>query len=102
MKCALEVTNEIMKLVKYSTRREYLFRQITMKSIKDNYSVLAELWDHVCGVIDMIAQIRGVAAQMTLFDFFYGLVLGELLLRYSDNFSRALQHSSVSAAEGHS
>ena len=41
---------------------------------------------------DMNARIRGVAAQMTLFDFFYGLVLGDLLLQYSDNLSRVLQH----------
>ena len=49
---------------------------------------------------DMIARIRSLAAQMSLFDFFYGLVLGELLLRHSDDLSRALQHSSISAAEG--
>ena len=106
MKCALEATHEITKLVKYSPRREYLFRQIkdelapdcpgirvlcptrwtvraeSMKSIIYNYSVLAEQWDHACSVVkdtDMIARIRGVAAQKLL-DFFYGLVLGELLL----------------------
>ena len=84
MKFALEATHEITKLVKYSPRREYLFSQIkdelapdcpgirvlcptrwtvraeSMKSIIDNYSVLAELWDHACSVVkdtDMIVQI---------------------------------------------
>ena len=127
MKSALEITHEITKLVKYSPRKEYLFHQIkdelapecpgirvlcptrwtvraeSMKNIIENHSVLAELWDHACSVVkdtDMIARIRGVAAQMTLLDFFYGLVLGELLLQHTDNLSRALQHSSISAAEG--
>ena len=41
-------------------------------SIMDNYTVLAELWGSACSLVrdtEMIARIRGVAAQM---DFFYG------------------------------
>ena len=37
---------------------------------------------------------------MITFDFFYGLVLGETLLRHTDNLSRTLQHSHLSASEG--
>lgn len=71
-----------------------------MKSIVTNYTALDELWDSAstlaCSRYGDIARIRGVAAQMKVFDFFYGLVLGELSLRHSDILSRALQHSSIS------
>ena len=36
---------------------------------------------------------------MKFFDFF-GVVLGELVLMHSDNFSKTLQHKHLSAAEG--
>ena len=109
MKAALETTFEITKLVKYSPRREQLFKEIkdeiapgspgirvlcptrwtvradSMMSIIKNYRVLNELWEKACEVVkdtETIARIRGVAAQMTSFEFFYGLVLGEMLLRH--------------------
>ena len=34
------------------------------------------------------------------FDFFFGLVLGDLLLRHTDDLSRTLQNHQTSAAEG--
>ena len=37
---------------------------------------------------------------MLTFDFLYGISLGALLLRHSDNLSRSLQHESMSAADG--
>ena len=37
---------------------------------------------------------------MKSFDFFFGVMLGEMLLRHSDNLSKALQASHMSAAEG--
>ena len=117
MKSALEVTHEMTKLIKLSPQREHLFREIkgqlapdcpgtrvlcptrwtvradSLKSIVTNYTALDELWDSASTLVrdtEMIARIRGVAAQMKV----YGLVLGELLLRHSDNLSRALQYSS--------
>ena len=39
-------------------------------------------------------------AQMKTFQFFYGNVLGEKLLRHTDNLSKTLQHNQISAAEG--
>ena len=45
------------------------------------------------------ARIGGVSAQMT-FDFFFGVFLGEMLLRHADNLSKTLQRKSISAAEG--
>ena len=38
---------------------------------------------------------------MSKFDFYYGVVLGELILHHTDNLSRILQKSDISAAEGH-
>ena len=127
MKRALDITHEITKLVKYSPRRDSLFQQLrdemapgncgvrvlcptrwtvradTMRSIIRNYAVLQQLWDQAAILAhdtEVIARIRGVAAQMELFDFFFGLVLGESLLRNTDNLSRTLQKKHFSAAEG--
>ena len=37
---------------------------------------------------------------MKTFEYYFGISLGELVLRHSDNLSRTLQHKSLSAAEG--
>ena len=126
VKKALETTHEITKLVKYSPRREGLFHDIqgemtpgscgirtlfptrwtvradSTMSITRNYSVLEELWEQAVSIVHdtkTIACIRGVASQMQCFEFFFGLVLGENLLRHTDNLSRTLQKS-CSASEG--
>ena len=126
VKKALETTHEITKLVKYSPRRENLFHTIkgemapgtpgvrtlcptrwtvradSMQSIIQNYSVLQDLWEQAADIVhdtETIARIRGVASQMQCFEFFFGLVLGENLLRHTDNLSRTLQKS-CSASEG--
>ena len=78
-------------------------RAASMHSVIQNYSVLQELWEKAVDVVrdtETIARIRGVAAQMTSFDFFFGLVLGEMLLRHCDNLSKTLQNPHLSAAEG--
>lgn len=75
----------------------------SMKSIIDNYNVLNEGWDKACNIVkdtETIARIRGIEAQMASFEFFFGLVLGETLLRHTDNLSRTLQGEHTSAAEG--
>ena len=72
------------------------------------YSVLfliMQLFKH-CGMsldfvkeADMRSRIVGVSTSMNSFDFF-GAVLGEMLLRHSDNLSKTLQSKRMSAAEG--
>ena len=37
---------------------------------------------------------------MSKFDFFFGVVLGQLVLSHSDNLSKSLQKKTCSAAEG--
>ena len=98
MKSALETTNEITKLVKYSPRRERLFDEIedniapgtpgiqvlcptrwtvrtdSMLSIIQNYTVLNDLWEKACDVVgdtETIARIHGVAAQMASLTFIF-------------------------------
>ena len=68
-----------------------------------NYTVLQALWDESLEFVrdaEMRSRIIGVSTTMRSFKFFFGVVLGELILRHSDNLSRTLQASHVSAAEG--
>ena len=48
----------------------------------------------------MRARIIGVEAQVMKFKFLFGVRLGALILRHSDNLSDALEHMNMSAAEG--
>jgi len=126
-KKVLDIAHEITKLVKYSPRREALFRDIknnmppcslpgicvmcptrwtvradTLHSITCNYSTLQELWDQAVKIVhdnDTTARIGGIASQMKLFDFF-GLIIGENLLQITDNLSQTLQKKNYSAIEG--
>ena len=47
-----------------------------------------------------IAQINGVASQMTTFTFLFGVELGETILRNTHNLSETLQHRAFSASKG--
>ena len=76
---------------------------LRMKSIICNYEVLIELWEKANEIVkdtETIAWIQGVAAQMSTFSFYFGLVLGEMLLRHSDNLNKTLQLDKLSVAEG--
>ena len=127
LKSALEMAYEIIKLVKFSPRREALFECIksqmpenspgirvlcptrwtvrarSLQSIIKNYSALQRLWEEAADIshdTETIARIRGVAAQMNKFEFFFGLFLSEVLLSHTDNLSKSLQSKNCSAAEG--
>ena len=49
---------------------------------------------------ETIARINGVASQMSKFNFLFGGVLGEMILRHTDNLSKTLQNKDFSASEG--
>ena len=51
---------------------------------------------------DVKARINGVKHQMQTFDYFFGTSLGVLLMKHSDNLSKTLQHTFMSAVEGQS
>lgn len=78
-------------------------RADSLSSIISNYGVLQELWDECVELVkdsETIARINGVASQMRTFRLLFGVKLGELILRHTDNLSRTLQPKSLSASEG--
>ena len=128
MKNALELTHEITKLIKYSPRREGIFLKVkegitttscpgirvlcptrwtvraeSLSSIMSNFEVLRSTWEEAVDAVqdtETKSRIRGVASQMETFEYFFGNLLGTLILKHADNLSSTLQHESVSAAEG--
>ena len=59
-------------------------------------------WDEAISVerdTESKAQTYGVQAQMKKFIFLFGVHLAELVLRHTNNLSKALQCDTVSAAE---
>ena len=78
-------------------------RGVSLKSILNNFSVLQETWEKSIDVVkdsETKARIRGIAVQMCTFDYFYGNLLGQLVLKHVDNLS-TLQYKTMEAAEGH-
>ena len=119
LKEALEITHELVKLIKYSPCRERLFHEVkgelgkgnpglhvlcptrwtvcadSMASVIRNYAIMQAMWKDVADRVrdtDTKARIRGIAAQMEPFEFFFEVVLGEMLLHHKDNLSRPLQN----------
>ena len=48
----------------------------------------------------MRARVIGVSSSMRTFNFFFSLVLEQLVLKHSDNLSKTVQSLHISAAEG--
>ena len=48
---------------------------------------------------DIKARINGVKTKMEKFNFFFGIELGERILKHTDNLLRTLQNEAYSAAE---
>ena len=74
-----------------------------LHSIPTNYAVLQALWDESLEFVkdaEMRSRIIGISTTMKSFKFFFGVVLGELILHHSDNLSRTLQAFHISVAEG--
>ena len=114
----LDTCSEISKLLKYSPQQDTVFEKLkvdlapdvpgfrtlcptrwivkaaTMESVIENYNVFQQLWDDDKDVA-MDSEV-----QMQLFDFLFGLLLGETILKHTDNLSRTLQSQSISATEG--
>ena len=61
------------------------------------------LWNECLQTVkqpDIKARINGVKTQIQKFNFFFGIQLGEQILKHTDNLSRTLQNGAYSAAEG--
>ena len=75
-----------------------------IESILVNYSTLGVLWDECLQSLtrldpDVKARIIGVQCQMSTYNLLFGLKLCEQVLKMTDNLSRTLQKTSLSAAE---
>lgn len=127
MRDTLDTSYELIKLVKKSPRRDAMLQNLkeqmsenspgirvlcptrwtvraqALQSIIANYEALQMLWEESLDVVkdtEIRSRIKGVSSCMMSFDFFFGVSLGELLLKHSDNLSKTLQTASMSAAEG--
>lgn len=123
----MDATFEISNLIKYSPKRDAIFtklkseltpetpgfrvlcptrwtvRAYSLLSVIDNYTVLQHTWDECLESrldTEVKSRVIGVKAQMETFYFFFGICLGECVLRHADNLSKTLQSSSISAAGG--
>ena len=126
MRNALDASYEIVNVIKKSPRRDALLQKLkaempesspgirvlcptrwtvraqALQSIITNYEALQELWSQSIDIVrdaDMRSRIHGVSMHMKSFDFFFVLMLGEFILKHSDNLSKTLQNVDVSAAE---
>ena len=69
-------------------------REGSLQSVIGNWNVLQELWDKCLETKlepDIKGRIIGVKHQMGTFDYFYGVNLGEILLKHSGNLPRTIQ-----------
>jgi len=123
----LDTSYELVKLVKFSPKREAMLRNIkeqsgldipgvrtlcptrwtvradALASIINNYSSLQELWPEALkGTSDteMKARIHGISSIMQTFQFLFSIQLAELILRHTDHLSATLQQPDLSSVEG--
>ena len=109
---ALDHCLEICNLLKYSPRRDAIFRRIkdeitpqvpglrtlcptrwtvcaaALKSIVQNYPTLFATWEEAMDVAkqpELKAQIGSVASKMKDFQFFFCVMLAECILQHCDN-----------------
>ena len=125
MKDALEITQEIAKLVKRSPQRasvlhrlkdqladsapgvrvlcptRWAVREQALHCIRTNYRDLQLLWDEsLCHYKDIEkSRICDVSSYMESFDFLFGILTEELLLGHSENLSKILQSTDIYTAE---
>ena len=128
MKDCLDTSWELVKLIKFSPKREAMLRELkeetgsdapgvrtlcptrwtvragSLASIVANYDNIQLLWETaVCATSDteMKARIQGVASQMQTFRFLFCLLLSEMILRHADKLSQTLQQPKLSSIEAH-
>ena len=69
-------------------------RADALSSVLINYYVLQKLWVEAMSIVSdikTIGRLNGVAAAVERFDFLFRVMLGEMLLKHSDNLSITLQ-----------
>ena len=96
--------NDMLKPVRLLSETRWTVRAGSLSSIYENYKELDQLWTWCLDVYkdtESKARVNGVQSQMQSFDYFFGLRLGTLLLRHSDNLSISLQAEDLCAAQAH-
>ena len=128
IKYCLDTCFELVKLVKFSPKREAMLRNIkeeigsealgirtlcptrwtvradSLGSIIANYDNLLLLWESsLLGTsnTEMKARIYGIRSQMQTFRFLFGIFLSQMILQHTDRLSSTLQQSELSSVEGH-
>ncbi len=128
MKDCLDTCFELVKLIKFSPKREAMLRELkeeigscapgvrtlcptrwtvcadSLASIVANYGNIQLLWEtavRATSDTEMKARIQGVGSQMRSFKFLFCLVLSEMILRHTDKLSQTLQQPKLSSVEGH-
>lgn len=77
-------------------------RAASLQSVLDNFDALCGVWEEVLDAVcdsEVRARVIGVNTIMHSFDFLFGVVLGERVLRHTDNLSKTLQNPSLSATD---
>ena len=127
MKDCLDTCFELVKLIKFSPKREAMLRELkedigndasgvrtlcptrwtvraeSLSSIIANYDNIQLLWESAVRVTsdtEMKARIQGVGSQMQSFKFLFCLILTEVILRHTDKLSQTLQQPKLSSVEG--
>ena len=75
----------------------------SLTSVRNNHSVLIDTFERAREITtdtETKSRLIDVLAQMRLFQYFFGIKLGEIIFGHCDNLSRTLQHTELSAAEG--
>lgn len=88
--------------VRLFSETRWTVRAKSLESIYENYEALEDLWDWCSSQYkdrETKARVGGVQAQMRTFEYFFGLRLGILILRHSDNLSASLQAKDLYAAK---
>ena len=78
-------------------------RASSLESVINNYAVFQALWEDAKDIVkdsETRARIIEVQATMTTFTYFFGLVLGERILKHTDNLSKTLQNPSLLHLKG--
>ena len=128
MKDCLDTCTELVKLIKFSPKREAMLRKLKeeadsnainvrtlcptrwtvraecLGSILVNYDSIQELWEtalHETSDTETKARIQGIQSQMKCFKFLFCLVLTEMILQHTDKLSETLQGPKLSGVEGH-
>ena len=128
MKDCLDTSFELVKLIKFSPKREAMLRELkeeigsdassvrtlcptmwtvraeSLASILANYDNIQLPWEtvvHATSDTEMKARIQGMASQMHTFKFLFGLILCEMILWHTDKLSQTLQQPKLSSVEDH-